>query len=755
MVNKDDFNLICGDNLEVLKTLPDCSVDCCVTSPPYYGLRDYGTAHWEGGDPNCNHYRDTKVSANDITGHKQMGDCGQQVGDAIYKCVCPKCGAVRVDKQVGLEESPKIYIDRLVSIFREVKRVLKDDGTLWVNIGDSYNTSKTASIKSDKQKTNVDSYAIMSSKHIVDECKPKDLIGIPWMLAFALREDGWYLRQDIIWCLSGGAWIYVKSQHGIMPIMVRELSRLDISKVQLWDGNNWVNINGFEENTFYEDKLEFTLRSGERISCTDGHRWILNDGSEVIAKDLKVGDILKTVSLPNCENHKPNSLTKDALWLIGLYLAEGSHCKDGNVIQLSLNADELKWFERIKSVAEYYGGTASYTIDGNKLAVRIWSRVFNAVLSKYIGGKTAKDKHLNNICWEMPNEWLKELITGYFDGDGHYDGDNNRIRLGFTRNYYLERDLRILAARLGAKLHLSLSTSKIGDIVYKTFKGEWRWEISNHFNNKNGGEIVKIQKSKARHFYDISVDSDSHTFALASGVLTHNCKPNPMPESVTDRCTKSHEYIFLLSKSPRYYFDYEQIQEIATGFDGRNDILHKGSPKYSQAKIMPGSSIQSLASGSHNRWKFANIDTRIKFGGNKYGDSNDTHYQTYSGDTYKCKMMVDGNVSVPIRNKRDVWNVSVSGYKDAHFATYPMELIEPCILSGSKIGGTVLDPFNGSGTTGIVQVKNGRKYIGIDLNKDYVDLSYNRFDETFFGIQKQRNDIANSDGMKRAVLIDE
>ena len=126
-----------GDSLEVLRTLPDGIVDCCVTSPPYYGLRDYGTGTWVGGDPNCPHRRLSKASDKTITGHAQEELKGN-VGDAIYKSVCPLCGAIREDKQIGLEETPEAYIERLVDVFREVKRVLKDDGTLWVNIGDSY-----------------------------------------------------------------------------------------------------------------------------------------------------------------------------------------------------------------------------------------------------------------------------------------------------------------------------------------------------------------------------------------------------------------------------------------------------------------------------------------------------------------------------------------------------------------------------------------------------------------------------------------
>ena len=199
--------VLLGDCLEVLKTLPDESVDCCVTSPPYYGLRDYGTGTWVGGDPNCPHKRMSKYSPNTATGHAQEELIGN-VGDAIYKTVCPLCGAVREDKQIGLEETPEEYIDKLTAVFHEVKRVLKNDGTLWLNIGDSYNGSgrgRTAdgevhfSALSAKQGTNVGSTQGLITKKVIDSCKPKDLIGIPWMLAFSLRNDGWYLRQDIIW----------------------------------------------------------------------------------------------------------------------------------------------------------------------------------------------------------------------------------------------------------------------------------------------------------------------------------------------------------------------------------------------------------------------------------------------------------------------------------------------------------------------------------------------------------------------------
>lgn len=703
------FNEEC---LQGLKSLPDNSIDCCVTSPPYYALRDYGTGHWEGGDPNCPHYRTSKVSENTATGHKAMMDSGHPVGDAIYKSVCPLCGAIRVDEQIGLEETPEEYIRKLTEVFMEVHRVLKPEGTLWLNIGDSYVSKPKSNYNGKGQGLNDKSYGTGDTtlgykeqserfKALLGNYKNKDLIGIPWMLAFSLRNAGWYLRQDIIWCLSGGAYVYVKSQKGVMPMMIKDLVRLDPKTIQLWNGNEWVNVLGYGESNDTSEKIEIVLRSGERIGCTGGHKWVLSDNKEVLAKNLRVGDILKSCALPNQEEHKPSFFNKDLLWFLGLYLAEGSLSDD--CIQIALNVDELSWVDRITSAANHLGGSCTHTIDGNKLNVRVYSQVLLAVLHQYIGGHNAKTKHLNNICWQMPNDWLREIVVGYLDGDGHFDTDNNRIRLGFTRNYDLERDLRVLASRLGATITLKQTFSYIKDKKYPSFKGEWRWKNSNHFNVKDRAEIVDIRKSRARHFYDIAVDSEDHLFSLASGILTHNCKPNPMPEPVKDRCVKSHEYIFLMSKSQRYYFDYEAIQEPAVSSE---------KPRIFGAKKQEGTMRNDIG----NVYK---PTTKIKFGGNKYGDNNDKHFQTYSGKEWQPQYNEE---MVMVRNKRDVWSVNVKPDSVAHFATYPEELITPCILAGCPSGGLVLDPFMGSGTTARVARKLNRHYVGFELNAEYCKI---------------------------------
>ena len=170
---------------------------------------------------------------------------------------------------------------------------------------------------------------------------------------------------------------------------------------------------------------------------------------------------------------------------------------------------------------------------------------------------------------------------------------------------------------------------------------------------------------------------------LRQDIIWH--KPNPMPESVEDRCTKAHEYIFLLSKSPKYYFDYRAIMEPAN-YDGRKKMVREGSKRLSLGeKACLG--VQTICKGGE-RWKLTN---------GKY-----------------------------MRRKRDVWAVPTKPLKEAHFAAYPPDLIKPCILAGCPVGGVVLDPFMGAGTTALVARELGRHYIGIELNTEYIDIAEKR-----------------------------
>ena len=155
-------------------------------------------------------------------------------------------------------------------------------------------------------------------------------------------------------------------------------------------------------------------------------------------------------------------------------------------------------------------------------------------------------------------------------------------------------------------------------------------------------------------------------------------KLNPMPESVTDRCTKSHEYIFLLSKKSHYYYDHEAIKEDAKYADCGRPSAKKGSFN-AKGEPLPG--------------------------------------------------QVPFRAIVEKKNKRSVWTVNTKGYKGAHFAVYPKKLIEPCILAGCPEGGTVLDPFTGSGTTAVVALENGRNFVGTELNPEYIKIAEARIKE--------------------------
>jgi hypothetical protein len=197
-----DFTLYVGDVRDVLLELPDESVHCVVTSPPYWGLRDYGTGIWEGGEPDCEHAvrQDAHVESSTLGGGKKSsGD--QREG---FKETCPRCGAQRLDQQLGLEPTPDAYVQTMVDVFREVRRVLRRDGTCWLNLGDSYNAHPGT--KGRNSLNNLDSFGGYELGHglgRVKSLKPKDLVGIPWSLAKALQAPYYTGRitseSDRVW----------------------------------------------------------------------------------------------------------------------------------------------------------------------------------------------------------------------------------------------------------------------------------------------------------------------------------------------------------------------------------------------------------------------------------------------------------------------------------------------------------------------------------------------------------------------------
>jgi len=182
---------------------------------------------------------------------------------------------------------------------------------------------------------------------------------------------------------------------------------------------------------------------------------------------------------------------------------------------------------------------------------------------------------------------------------------------------------------------------------------------------------------------------------LRQDIIWH--KPNPMPESVTDRCTKAHEYIFLLSKGPRYFFDHAAIKEPATC----------GRLRGSGPMVAEGAGRNDAATGTRGDYR-----TRPS-----------VKPSAFDGKTNDLKGREAFRAVTDMRSKRDVWTVASRPFKGAHFATFPPALIEPCVLAGCPVGGTVLDPFGGAGTTGLVAEQYGRNSVLCELNPDYAAMA--------------------------------
>jgi len=190
---------------------------------------------------------------------------------------------------------------------------------------------------------------------------------------------------------------------------------------------------------------------------------------------------------------------------------------------------------------------------------------------------------------------------------------------------------------------------------------------------------------------------------LRQDIIWH--KRNPMPESVTDRCTKSHEYIFLLSKQERYHFDAAAIKEPASEHTHNRTAGNRAH-----------AAAEAHAAGDESH--------RTKSGLVRYAErKHEEGKRTKNNASFDAAMAVMPDW----RNKRSVWTVASEPYSGAHFATFPTALIEPCVLAGSSRDDIVLDPFNGAGTTGLVALRNGRRYVGIELNPEYIALTRQRF----------------------------
>jgi len=246
----------------------------------------------------------------------------------------------------------------------------------------------------------------------------------------------------------------------------------------------------------------------------------------------------------------------------------------------------------------------------------------------------------------------------------------------------------------------------LGDSYHRTGsdqphqKGLLNTENTNQRYGFNKNHKKKISNIKPKDLvgipWRVAFALQADGWYLRQDIIWH--KPNPMPESVKDRCTKSHEYIFLLTKSAKYYYNIDAIKEKATWVENRSSGMERNAESYRN---------------------------KVKYNDTNYGGGG-TSFKGHSGN-YKA----NGKLINPdgLRNKRSVWSINTKPYKEAHFAVFPPKLPELCIKAGSAEGDIILDPFFGSGTTGWVAQRLGRKWIGIELNPEYIKIANKRFQQ--------------------------
>ncbi len=402
------------------------------------------------------------------------------------------------------------------------RRVLKDTGTLWC-IGSYHNIYRVGSV---------------------------------------MMDAGYWILNDVAWvkCLAESTRVYARMPSGERPIAIRDLIRSQPEDVQLWNGQKWTQVSGWQQSEA-NDGLEIQLRSGEKLRCTPTHRWPTERGL-LAASDLQIGDVIQRTHLPEPEDNCIASGLDDKLtgWFVGLYIAEGSRYE--GTITISGHRKERERYRRLCQVAKaFHGQCAWYELSENSSMINLHGPMLNALLDAYVGGRTAKTKFLSSLCWQRSNAFLRSLLEGYLDGDGHYDASNDRWRLGFAQNRDLEASFRTIAARLGIQLRLKDARGRYNHQEYPLLRGEIRWVKPTSAWALNDTEILSIKPAQTERFVDIAVADDPHLFALASGVLTHNS--NPMPQMKGTRFCNAHETLLWAKKSidqKKYTFHYRELK---------------------------------------------------------------------------------------------------------------------------------------------------------------------------------------------------
>lgn len=646
--------ILVGSCLETLREVPSDSVHCCVTSPPFWALRDYTLGKGKKGDPEF----DLQL------GLEEIPFChGWENG--------PRCG--------------KCYVCHMVQVFQEVRRVLHPSGVLWLNLGDSYGSGGRTSY-GDHGKTPTKQH---TNRGMGGRCDPprmgtkesgKQLLGIPWRVALALQADGWILRSELPWvkrnCISGGAIVYARTQKGDMPMLVKDMVRLRPETVQLWNGKKWTRCVHFTLTESREGAVELELRNGQRIGTTPEHRWPTQRGL-LEARDIRIGDVLDSCRLPEpCLVENPPALPDELIgWFVGFYLAEGNISNKSSVV-FSCHKKEVTFFEKCKEVASLFGASCWWWEGaGNVARIHVNGRIPVAILRTYVTGRVAKDKHLSMASWRRSDVFLLAVLHGYLDGDGGWDERSRRWGLGFCNNDMLAADLRCLGARVGASVrlrrcvHIIRGKGKEEDRTYPGWKGRVREPGDSAkvppggFVKKPDTEVVAIRMSRARRLWDIGVEDEPHTFALASGVLTHNS----MPDSAMDRPTRATENWFLFSKQPHYFFDMHAVRRRAA------PSVHVVTDKMGSARQASGAGKKPSGNGVPGAvWETGN-------------------YRHFRSADFWFESLEPPHGLVGIGEELVGLDVTVNSFSGAHFATFPESLIRPLILSGTSKKGVCPD----------------------------------------------------------------
>lgn len=565
------MTLYCGDALAVLRELPAESIQCCATSPPYWGLRDYGIAPtvW-GGKVDCEHDWGPPIPGSNRGGSgtpTDLNNRGEGYGrDVARGTRCFQCGAWR--GSLGLEPTPELYVEHLVAVFREVRRVLKADGTLWLNLGDSYcgswgNSGQRPELdgQSDGQRPKGtdylprggwDSRRTVPPNQKIAGLKPKDLVGIPWRVAFALQADGWWLRSDIIW-----------SKTAPMPESVRDRPTRS---------HEYMFLFAKSERYYFNQDAVREPHADESLARAKRNRF----GGKYIGADPR----------------------------------EHGQLKAGN----------------------------GYGPNGDP----------DIVCSP--GGRNIRS------VWTIG----PSAFTGWTETSRLIRAERGAVSDGMTR-----------IVSPGCPVHGD-SSGSASSVSYD----EHGAGLESH-TERTACRVPEPQVGSAPidpHLDDSRSDgsSDSGPPQCSSFARPHSSRTRKMGRApvTSSACTASVET----------------------------------SSRIVGTSILPSAVARHLGTDESNTWP----------------DVMGAHLLDQTA------WSIVGKPSWPIPPE------CLCGYyhkvteKTSHFATFPPKLIEPCILAGSKPGDLILDPFNGAGTTGLVALELGRRYIGIDLKPEYLTMTLAR-----------------------------